>query len=557
MVRRVVQLFYQEIKGLHQAAYVLALFALGSQLLALVRDRLLAHEFGASAQLDIYYTAFRIPDLLYVLFASVLSVYVLIPFVTRAEQGKISQSGSQVLSQIFTLFLVVYIVVAGLIALFAPTIVPILFPGFTADTDTLVNLLRILLLQPFLLGLSSLFGVVTQLGHRFVLYAVSPLIYNFGIILGIVFLYPILGLSGLVWGVVFGALGHMLIQWPFIQSSSLRFFVTQSISFPLLKEILIVAIPRAITLSLHQILLLSLVGIASMMAAGSISVFQFAFNLQSVPLAIIGVSYSVAAFPTLSRLYAEQKHNEFLTYVTSALRHIIFWAVPIVVLIIVLRAQMVRVLLGSGEFDWSATRLTAAILALLVISLAAQAINLLIIRSFYAVSKTAVPFWVTLASSVTALVTAYVLYAKLFVMPEVQTFFMSVMRLDGVVGSEVLALAIGYSVGMVFQTILLLWCANYAFKLPIQFLLRKFGEALMAALVGGVTAYATLNILAIGINPEYFVGIFIQGLVAGLAGVIGVIFTYYLLGSEELSETLLSYESKILKTDVVAPEDTL
>lgn len=557
MVRRVVQLFYQEIKGLHQAAYVLALFAFGSQLLALIRDRLLAHEFGADAILDLYYTAFKIPDLLYVLFASVLSVYVLIPFVARAERGVGGKTGAEVLSQVFTIFLVVYIAVAILIAWSAPTLVPLLFPGFAEQTDELVLLMRILLLQPFFLGLSSLFGVVTQLNHRFVLFAVSPLIYNVGIIIGIVAFYPFLGLPGLIFGVVIGALGHMLVQWPLIRSSSLSFSFTSNISWPLLREIFAVAIPRALTLSLHQVLLLLLVGMASLMTIGSVSVFQFAYNLQSVPLAIIGVSYSVAAFPTLSRLFAEEKRTEFVHHITTALRHIIFWSVPVVVLIIVLRAQMVRVLLGSGEFDWVDTRLTAAVLALLVVSLLAQAVNLLIIRAYYAAGKTAVPFWVTLCSSVLALTASYFLYTKLFVLAETQTFFMSLMRLEGVAGSEVLSLALGYTFGMVVQSFLLLALAGYTFKLPLRMLAGKLLQALVAALVGGTAAYATLNVLATGINPEYFIGIFVQGFLGGVAGVASVAFVYYLTGSEELKETARSFETKLLKTDVVAPEEKI
>lgn len=536
---------------------MLALFAFGSQLLALLRDRLLAYQFGASAELDLYYTAFRIPDLLYVLFASVLSVYVLIPFVSRAQKNENKQKGGHILSQMFSLFLVVYVMVSAVLFIFAPQVTQLFFPGFSDTNDSLVQLTRILLLQPFFLGISSLFGVVTQLGHRFVLYAVSPLIYNLGIILGIAFLYPLLGLTGLVWGVVLGALGHMLIQWPFVRKSHLRFSLTRKISGSLIKRIMTIAVPRAITLSLHQLLLLSLVGLASVMAVGSVSVFQFAFNLQSVPLAIIGASYSVAAFPALSRLYTEGKMAEFLSHISSALRHIIFWTVPVVVLIVVLRAQIVRVLLGSGEFDWAATRLTAAILALLVISLAAQAINLLITRSFYAASKTMIPFWITLASSILALMTSYVLYTTVFVNPQVQTFFVSLMRLEGVAGSEVLALAIGYSVGMVLQSLLLLFFVRRIFSLSLKFVFRKLIEAATAALVGGTTAYAALNVMAIGINSEYFIGIFIQGLVGGIAGLIGVFFTYYLLDSEELRESIKSFESKIFKTDVVEPENTL
>ena len=223
MVKRVLKLMYSEIRGLHQAAYILALFAFGSQMLALVRDRLLAHSFGAGVELDLYYAAFRIPDLLYVLFVSILSVYVLLPFVTGARTEKGDQAGAAILGQLFSFFLMAYLLLAAALFVFAPWLVEVFFPGFAAEASTLVLLLRILLLQPFLLGVSSLFGVVTQLSHRFVLYAVSPLLYNIGIIFGITVLYPMLGMPGLVVGVVLGALGHLLVQMPLVRSSSLSF----------------------------------------------------------------------------------------------------------------------------------------------------------------------------------------------------------------------------------------------------------------------------------------------------------------------------------------------
>src|SRR5690606_5694686 len=124
MVTRVLTLFYQEIKGLHQAAYILALFTIASQIMALVRDRILANQFGAGPELDVYYAAFRVPDLLFVLFSSTLSVYVLLPFVTRArEEG--NGAGAQVLSLMFTLFLYVYTIMAAVVAVGAPYIIPI------------------------------------------------------------------------------------------------------------------------------------------------------------------------------------------------------------------------------------------------------------------------------------------------------------------------------------------------------------------------------------------------------------------------------------------------
>jgi putative peptidoglycan lipid II flippase len=188
MVQQVMNTVYREIRGLHQAAYILAAFTVGSQLLALIRDRVLAHQFGAGPELDLYYTAFRIPDVLYVLFASTLSVYVLIPFVSkRLETG--ADAARAFLSQFLTLFIVFYGLVAAIAIICAPTVAHFFFPGFTGSESTLVLLIRILLLQPLLLGISSLFGVVTQLEHRFILYAISPLLYNLGIIIGAVLFY--------------------------------------------------------------------------------------------------------------------------------------------------------------------------------------------------------------------------------------------------------------------------------------------------------------------------------------------------------------------------------
>ncbi len=555
MVKRVLNLVYREVRGLHQAAYILALFAFGSQLLAIIRDRLLAHTFGAGSELDLYYAAFRIPDLLFVLFASVLSIYVLLPFVNRQAVTEGAHAGGKVLSQMFSLFLVVYVVVAGALALLAPYYVQHIFPGFTDQYEELVTLLRILLLQPFLLGLSSLCGVVTQMHHRFILYALSPLLYNAGIILGIVLLYPTLGLVGLVLGVVLGAVGHLLIQVPFVLRSEYSFTFVSQIDRQLMKQILSVSIPRALTLSVNQIVLLVLIGMASAMAAGSVSVFQFAFNLQSVPLAIIGVSYSVAAFPTLSNLFAQRDHAGFNLQLLTALRHIIFWSVPIIGLIIVLRAQIVRVLLGSGQFDWSDTRLTAAMLAIFVISLVAQAVLLLLIRAFYAGGRTVLPLLVAVSSGIASVVLAVVLKGLYLGSPVIQNYFDDLLRLRDVAGSEVLVLAIAFVCGQFIQLLVLMLLSIRVFSISYRPLVWLVTEAVMAALAGGISAYVTLAFVVDGINQETFVGILLQGVAAGVVGLIAIILTYAATGAPELREIYRSFQTKLLKTDIIAPQE--
>tara|TARA_B100000508_G_C11464452_1_gene280840 strand:- start:4160 stop:5824 length:1665 start_codon:yes stop_codon:yes gene_type:complete len=554
MVKRVFGLVYKEVRGLHQAAYILAFFAFGSQLLAIVRDRLLAHSFGADTALDLYYAAFRIPDLLFVLFASVLSIYVLLPFVNRFTEERDEKAGAEVLSQMFTLFLILYVVVAGLLTFTAPMYVPRMFPGFAGDHETLITLLQILLLQPFLIGLSNLCGIVTQMSHRFILYALSPLLYNVGIIIGIIFFYPTFGLSGLAYGVVLGALGHLAIQLPYVRGSSYTFSITKEIDWSLVRRILSVSIPRALTLSTNQIVLLVLIGMASVMTVGSVSVFQFAFNLQSVPLAIIGMSYSVAAFPTLSHLFAKSDQAGFNRQLMTALRHIIFWSVPVIALVIVLRAQIVRVLLGSGAFDWSDTRLTAAMLAVFVLSLVAQAILLLLIRAFYAGGKTFIPLCVAAVSAAVSITAAFV-GRELYVTNEgFREFTSGLFRLTDVPGTEVLVLGFALVIGQTVQLILMMWLSRKYFKMSYRSLGYLSFQACLAAFTGALTAYITLQFIVDGINQDTFIGISLQGVVAGAVGFAAVVWSYYTTGSSELNEIHRSFKSKLFKTDVIAPQ---
>jgi len=545
MVRKVLGVVYKEVRGLHQAAYVLAAFAVGSQFLALIRDRLLAHQFGAGPELDMYYTAFRIPDILYVLFASTLSVYVLIPFVAKAKE-----EGRRIMSEVFTFFCIAYVLLALVLGIFAPHIVAFFFPGFVGEQETLVLLMRILLLQPFFLGLSSLFGVITQMGHRFVLYALSPLVYNIGIIIGILFFYPVYGLSGLVWGVVLGAVGHAAIQLPFVCVSAIRPKVSGTSEH--LGKVLRVSVPRALTLALHQFILLGFVGFASTMTEGSVAVLQFGFNLQSIPLAIIGVSYSVAAFPMLAGLYADEKMDAFRSHIMTALRHIIFWSVPIVALVVVIRAQLVRVILGSGAFSWEDTRLTAAVLALFVLSLLAQAVHLLVVRAFYAMGNTRIPFFVTLASSFGAIGLACVgIHYFPFFQEGIETLF----RVEGVIGTEVLVLPLAYSIALLTHAAVLLLFAVRRIEVSGTIIFAQVSRATLAAILAGLSAYAALNVVVHVFDQNTLLGVFLQGLVAGVVGIIGGVIGYALQKSPELSEVVRALHSKVFSAKVTeSPE---
>ncbi len=555
MAKNVFHIMHKEIRGLHQAAYILAVFTFGSQILALVRDRLLAHQFGASIELDLYYAAFRIPDFLYVIFASTLSVYVLIPFLTRKNESGNPRDGQYLLSQFFSLFVLIYSGIAILAIIGAPLIVQYVFPGFAEQADVLVTLIRLLLVQPLLLGVSSLYGIVTQMERRFILYAISPLLYNIGIIGGLLFLYPIFGIYGLVLGVLVGALGHVCIQIPSVLRSPMAPKFVFSFVFSDIIEVCKTSFTRALTLTLHQLVLLGFVSVASLMTVGSVSVFQFAYNLQSVPLAIIGVSYSVAAFPLFAQLYAEKKYTEFADSLTTTLKHIFFWSLPIVALFVVVRAQFVRVILGSGEFDWSDTRLTAAMLALFILSLTAQAIHLLVVRALYAIENTIVPFVVTLLSSGTALIMALFFYRILMAQGSFYEYIEHIMRLEDVAGIEVLALPMGYSCALIMHsTILIMISRKVLFTHNID-LFKPFAQSFISAVFAGYISYSVLNYVVKLFTVDTLLTVFAQGFFACIGGGIGYVGMQYLFRNAELNEIYRALHNRFIKQGIVVPQD--
>jgi len=536
MVRSILNFVGLQVRGMHQAAYLIALFALGSQLLALARDRLLAGTFGAGHSLDLYYAAFRLPDLLFATVASLLSLYALLPILSRMEADDASRVRS-LLEHMLVYFFVAMAVISGIAFVFTPQLLQLLVPGIATgpSAGTLELLTRILLLQPILLGASNILANLTQLRNRFLLYSVSPLLYNLGIIAGIVWLYPTMGLSGVVWGVVIGAALHLLLQVPFFIGERGGGRVSWRESWESLWQVLRLSVPRTLSLSANQISLAVLVALASLLSAGSIAVFTLAWNLAAVPLTIIGVSYSVAAFPTLSRLFAGGDRDTFVKHLETALRHIIFWAVPATVFIIVLRAQLVRAILGSGEFDWTATRLTAAALALLAVSLVAQAVSLLIARGYYAAGDSKKPFMFGLLDVVVSVGAAVVLVGAFHTSEFWRYFLEAALRVADIPGTTVLMLALALTLGSIARFVVGWMYIKRDFDLKPA-LTKLIFQTFSASVIGGAVAYWILAVVGNHIDINTTLGILLQG---GAAGVLGLVVTaamLWLLGNQEIRE---------------------
>ena len=548
MPRRILIFFTSELKGVVQSAFLLAFAGFVADILALLRDRLLAAEFGASRSLDIYYVSFRVPDFIYTVSLFFAASTALIPMLLEkfSEDEKKAQD---FLGNIFSLFLIAVILLV-VIAYFAmPLFIDFAAPGFSAaERSEVILLSRILLLSPLLLGLSNLISSVVQSFRRFYVYALSPVLYNIGIIIGIIFLYPSFGLSGIVWGVVIGALLHFLIQIPTV--ISLGFSLRPKlpvISGDIIRSLKLSA-PRTLGLSINQLVLSFITALGSTLGQGAVSVFNLAQNLQSVPLAIIGLSYSVSAFPTLAASYVKNEVKVFLDHFSLALRHIVFWSLPATVLFIILRAQIVRVILGAGAFSWADTRLTAASLLLFSISIVAQGLVMLFVRAFYAAGQTYRPLIINVVSSLVSIFSALWLTNFFRGQSLFKDWFLEVLKVADVPGGGVLALSAAISLGSLVNVALLAW---YFKKNFMSFggpkLRQSFRDSVLSSVIMGAVTYYALKFFALIFNLETFVGIFLQGFLAGILGILVWALVLYRIRNKEFAEIFSAFKRRIWK----------
>lgn len=558
MVSRFIAYINKDTSTLNQAAFVLGFFSILSQLLGLVRDRLLASWIGPGEALDVYYAAFKIPDLINVLFASLFSVTILIPFISEYAEKKRIDKLNEFLKNIFTVYVLGMVAVSTIAYITMPFLVKAIAPGFSiTQFNELIVYTRIMLLSPFLLGLSSLFGAFTQVQKKFFSFAIAPLFYNVGILLGIVLLSKTFGILGVIIGVVSGAFFHMLLQLPSLRAVSVFPRFSFEIKWSLILRVVKQSIPRTIGISLSNTTFIIIGALASLLVAGSLSVFQLSYNIQTTPLAIIGISYAVAAFPTLTRLYNEKKKQDFMNLMHRAVQNILFLALPISFLFIVLRAHIVRILLGASGFTWSNTRLVAASLAVFSISIVAQGLVLLLVRGFYATGNTKTPLKV---NTITVVITTSIalLGLLLFEKNELFRFFVeSLLRIDFIEGGGVVILAFAFSIGQLFNA-LTLWILFHkqmhgSYVPSVQFR-YKILHLLGASLIGATASYAVLQFFPTVFTLTTFWEVFFQAIISGLVGVILYGIILYILKNEDIVLFMKTFHSKFWKTHPINDE---
>jgi len=413
MLKFISKLWKAETPNITSAALLIGLASLASRFIGLIRDRLLASSFGAGDALDAYYAAFRLPEFFYqfIVLGAVTAGF--IPVFIEYLNQKGESEARKLADIIFSTITIILIIICGVIAVFADYLVPLTVPGFSGLklTDTIL-LTRILLIGTVFLGMSAVMGGILQSLRRFMAYAFAPIFYNLGIIIGIIAIVPVLGVAGIAWGVAIGAFLHFALQALVAVPLGLSKFRAPSITHFGFRRIIVLTLPRVGALTASQINLLILMAFASSLDSGSITVFNLANNLQFVPIGLIGISFAVAAFPIFSDLASSKDLAGLRKSFLGVTRKVFFLIIPATALMLLLRVQIVRILYGAGEFDWSATIRTADVLALFVISLIAQSIVPVLTRVFYALQDSKTPLYIAIFITIINIILAYLLKDK-------------------------------------------------------------------------------------------------------------------------------------------------
>lgn len=375
---------------------ILAWMMILSRLAGFLRYRILVGIF-TKEELDIFFAAFRIPDLVFEILINGALSTTFIPFFI--EYQKKSTEQNRIISSIINVVSLALFVFISILVILLPILIPLITPGFTPEKNAQIIMYSRLLLigqLPFLVLGNFLTGI-SQAKKSFILPAIAPIIYNIAIIAGTIMLSDQMHLMAPVVGVVAGALLFFVLQLPVLYfvkfeykliithlNEAWRFFRT--------------AIPRIMTIIVAQIDATIDLTLATLLGSGAYTVFYLAQHLQLLPVSIIGISFGQASLPYLSDMYQDGKIKEFKKIIIESILNILFFTIPAAAFFIMARTPIVRLFYGGDKFDWEGTVLTAVTLSYFSLSVPLHSIYYFLTRCFYAIFDTKTPFYISLVS---------------------------------------------------------------------------------------------------------------------------------------------------------------
>ncbi|HOP38982.1 MAG TPA: murein biosynthesis integral membrane protein MurJ [Candidatus Woesebacteria bacterium] len=392
------------------AAFIITVANISSSLLGLLRERVLIKLFfnnieGQQAY-EAFQVAFQIPDLLFQLIVLGALSAAFIPLFTELKR-KDKKKAFTLTSTVMNLVLLIFAFFSIVAFIFArPITLARTGAEFTPEqVEIAVNLTRVMLFAQFFFAISNFLTGILQAYQRFIIPAIAPLVYNLGIIITSIFLAQYLGIYAAGLGVVIGAALHMLIQLPLILKTGYRWQASFDWRFSEVKKLFKMMPPRLMTVGVGELQNLAMGFFATSIGNLSFVIINLARRLMTLPIRFFGVPISQASFPFLSEESADANRKKFNQLLLQSLNQISFLAMPASVLLLILRVPAVRLVFGTANFPWQTTIATGKVVALIAISITAQAMVQLLIRGFYALKDTRTPFMVTTISVLVYLMT--------------------------------------------------------------------------------------------------------------------------------------------------------
>jgi len=555
-------------KSISWASLILAASYLFSAMLGLFRDHLLANKLGAGNELDVYYAAFTVPDFITLILVFGAISAAMIP-IFSAYHAKSKDEAWEYVSALLNTFLIFLIIICIFLIIITPFLISLTAPGFSgAKRDAVIMLMRIMFLSPIILGISNMISGILQVFHRFLVTALAPIFYNIGIIIGILFFLPRFGLVGLTMGVILGAVFHLIIQLPAFFHSGFKYKRTKALNElsarPSTKNKIFSALvfnfrhpgviktfklmaPRSMGLGAGQFNTIVTTAIASTLVAGSISVFNLAINLSSFLVNTVAVSISTAVFPAMTLAHANQDKKDFERKFSRSFLQVVFLIVPASVLIFTLRAQIVRVIYGSGRFDWLDTRLTAACLGIFALGLCFQGLIFILSKTFYAAHNTVIPAVISAATVAFNIGASFFFVWLIGTNAAFYSFVQFVLRLQGINNISVIGLALAFSLTAILEASVLLFLIYKKLKIfkARDLSLSLYKIIISAIIMLAVTFFVRQSLVVFNIvKLETFMGVFLQLALSSIAGAVTYITVSFLLKSEEFKTIKATFFKK-------------
>jgi putative peptidoglycan lipid II flippase len=380
-----------------------------TKILGFFKLRIIAQLFGASHDLDIFWAAFTIPDIVFLVIVAGSINAAIIPIFSDILYDKGKKSLDSLFNKITVLFSGIILLLTILLFIFTPQLgewlvhsneASLIFNSsatlISTDVELFTTIMRIGLISPFILGLSNFITAYLQVRRQFFMTSLAPVFYNLGMIIGAIILVGFfdLGIYGLAWSAIVGSILHLAVQVP----SFIKYYRGSEVNLirsprGMFKDSAVIstiklATPRILSILAEQFNVVVNTIISFTLTPGALSAYKFAYSLHMFPIGIIGSAVAQVTLPNLAEFNREVGKKKFDSILNNAMQFAMYLVLPIVSVLMILRLPIVRLAYGTGAFDWQDTLLTSWCLVLLSLSIIGQTLMQIIMRAFYALKDT-------------------------------------------------------------------------------------------------------------------------------------------------------------------------